>query len=313
MSTYPPRDPTGVVGRRILAAIVDWLLLVVIFAFVWQSQAEYVTVPSGLEYGDVCDQLTRGSDVSQCLQIGDRAYFLTGGDATATWLGGLAVSVLIYVVLQGLTGFTPGKLLTGIRTVAADGSRPGLGRAALRWILLIVDSQPCGLPLVGLITSMSSKGHRRVGDMAAKTFVVRSDATGTPVQVPGLTAPDAVGGYGQAAWGGAPGGPPQGPPQGPPPGGWAPPPSQAGWGAPPSQQPPTDPGAQGGWQQPGAPGPESAPTATDTGAGAAGAGAGGDAPQWDEARGTYIQWDDAQQKWLQWDEASRSWSPIPGQ
>jgi hypothetical protein len=281
-----PRDPTAVVGRRVVATIIDTIIFGVLYAFVWQSQAEYVRVPSGLDYGDVCDQLTTLESASQCLQIGDRAYFVTGGTAAAMWVGGFLAGLLIYVVLQGLTGWTPGKLIMGIRAVSEDGSPPGLGRAALRWILLVVDYFPYCLPLVGLITALATKGHRRVGDMVAKTFVVSSRDAGSPIMVPGVTAPQGAMGYGQPAWGGAP------PPPG---GGWSPPtqPTTAGWAAP-GQQPPSPP--------PSSSPPEAAsPTAT------------ADGPQWDEARGTYIQWDADQSTWLQWDEDSRSWSPIPGQ
>jgi hypothetical protein len=72
----------------------------------------------------------------------------------------------------------------------------------------IVDGQPLGLPLVALITGASTKGHRRVGDMVAKTFVVNKSQVGTVPHVPGLTDPA----------GGVPGA--YAPP---PPGDWAPP------------------------------------------------------------------------------------------
>ena len=132
-------DPTAVFGRRVVAVLLDLIIVFSLLALLW----------------------------------------------LASFLG----SLLIFVVLQGLTGWTPGKLITGIRTVKADGSIVGIPKAFVRWILLIVDGQPCGLPLVGFITGLTTQGHQRVGDMAAKTFVVTRAAVGSPIAVPGLTAP----------------------------------------------------------------------------------------------------------------------------
>jgi uncharacterized RDD family membrane protein YckC len=222
--------------------------------------------------------------------VDDRVYFaddLAPGATLAFW--GLSFGML--VVLQGLTGWTIGKLLTGIRVVRDDGRPPGLLKALVRWLLWVLDGFPYIVPLVGFITALTTVGHRRVGDMAAGTYVVRSSAAGSPVVVPGLTAPPPPAGY-------APGVP------------WAtttPPaqPSDAGWGSP--SAPSTS------WGAPGSPTPPSptppAPSATPPASPAAAA----PGPQWDEARGTYIQWDPAQGAWLQWDESGRAWTRIPGQ
>ena len=130
---------------------------------------------------------------------------------------GLALSLLYLVVLQGLTGKTVGKLTTGIRTVREDGQVPGIGKALIRWLLLIVDDFPYFIPmLVGFVCALSSAGHRRVGDMGAKTFVVVKAAAGQPIAVPGLTAAPE---YVAPAWGPAAA------------------PSATGWGQPEEQRP----------------------------------------------------------------------------
>ncbi|GIM92393.1 hypothetical protein Ato02nite_041860 [Paractinoplanes toevensis] len=80
---------------------------------------------------------------------------------------------LYYVLLEGLTGRTVGKLITGIRVVDAEtGGRPGLLSGIVRTLLRIID----GLVgyLVALIVVVNSKNRRRLGDMAAKTLVVRA-------------------------------------------------------------------------------------------------------------------------------------------
>ncbi|MGV3758689.1 MAG: RDD family protein [Actinomycetota bacterium] len=279
----PGGDPTAVFGRRIVAFLIDVLLLAVPAVFLVSSSFEYIQADRVADPETFCDEYTDRFD-GFCVDLSDvddRIYFTegipTGGSALA-WGG----SLLLAVVLQGLTGWTPGKLVMGLRTVKADGSPVGIGRAFVRWILMIVDGQPCGLPLVGLITAGTSTGHRRVGDMAAKSFVVRASAAGAPIQVPGLAA-GAGAGYGDT---------------------WSQPtpPPGAGWGTPPTTSPSS-------WDQPVAPAPgqwdqPSAPTGPSTPQGS---------PQWDEARGTYIQWDAAQGKWLQWDETARRWDVIPGQ
>src|SRR3546814_11777769 len=76
-----------------------------------------------------------------------------------------------------------------IGVVGEDGRAPGLGKALLRWVLWVLDGFPYVLPLVGGIVALTTVGHRRVGDMAAKTFVVDRGAMGSPIVVPGLTAP----------------------------------------------------------------------------------------------------------------------------
>lgn len=273
----PTGDPTAVFGRRVVAAIVDTLILIVPGFMLLSSQFEYLELRSSTEASAFCERFMDANN-GACFNVNETVYF-TEGVFGGAQLAGLGLSLLVFVVLQGLTGWTPGKLLLGLRTVREDGRPAGIGWAALRWVLLVVDGQPCGLPLVGFITGLTTKGHRRVGDMAAKTFVVRASAAGSPIVVPGLTAPAPPAGYGAGGWG-APAPPGAGAPTG-----WGPAvdPS-SGWGAP---------------QQPASP----AASATTTAA----------APQWDEARGTYIQWDPAENAWMQWDEPGQRWFKIQGQ
>ncbi len=133
---------------------------------------------------DFCHAYTAQYSGGACFNMNDTVYFDDGG-FSAVSLAPLAFSLLLFVVIQGLTGRTLGKLLLGLRTVQGDGSIVGIPRALLRWVLLVIDSLPC-LGLLGLITAASTHGHRRVGDMAAKTFVVRSSAAGAPIVVSGL-------------------------------------------------------------------------------------------------------------------------------
>jgi uncharacterized RDD family membrane protein YckC len=240
-------DPTAVMGRRIGAFVIDFLLYVLIMAFVGPTPlsplAEYFEVPDSVS--DPCDAVYDDDDVASCVQIDDRVYFTTNRDLVVQ-IGTWVAFVGLYAALQGATGRTPGKAVFGLKVVNAQGDHPGFGRGLVRTLLWIVDGQPCGIPLVGFITGLTTKGHRRVGDMAAKTFVVDKSHRG-PVVVPGLTTA-AASPYGAPGPPGTPGAP--GAPWGaPPPGGGTP-----GWGAPPQQQPPWGAAPSGGFPPPGASG-----------------------------------------------------------
>jgi len=295
-------DPTAVFGRRVLATVIDAVVVGGPAIAAATSQFEYYDVPAGQSGGNLCDAYLETHSGGSCMHVNDTIYFSDGVGGGASGVG-LGLALLVFVILQGLTGWTPGKLITGIRTVKADGSIVGIPKAFVRWILLIVDGQPCGLPLVGFITGLTTQGHRRVGDMAAKTFVVDRSAVGSPITVPGLTAPPAP----PSAWGTpvAPTTTTWGGPTAPSTGAWgSPTPPSGAWGTPTppaTSVPPAEPTAAG-WAA-----PSSSPASTPA------AGAAAPPPQWDAARGTYIQWDPAQNAWLQWDEPSKRWIRIPGQ
>lgn len=172
-------SPTKVVGRRVVAWLIDVILGFAVFFGLFIAFAE--------QFDSFFDQSFRfeSENGEALLILNDSAYLLTGSDATTVNLISLAFWVMNLVVLQGLTGASIGKFIAGARVVRPDGSPCGVGRAALRWILWIVDGFPYFAPLVGFITALSSQGNRRVGDMAAGTYVVAASAAGRPVDVGG--------------------------------------------------------------------------------------------------------------------------------
>jgi len=317
--TQPASDPTAVMGRRTLAWLADLVLFLAVVAAGFASMGEYVDVPLGVD--DPCQQLedqaaARGEDVGACLdfrdmgieEAEDRVYLLDTDESGVQTLLSFAWFAF-FVVLQGLTGGSPGKLLFGLRVVDQYGNRCGIGRSLARTLLWLVDSAPWFLPLVGPITAFTSTGHRRVGDLAAGTYVVASSAAGAPV-MPQVAAPPP----GQSAWGAAP------PAWGTTPPTWPPSAPASGPVVPPPDEPLPLP------QEPSAPPPVEVPSPFVAPGADAGAGA-GDAPapagppaaaprhelpppQWDPARSTYLQWEPNQQAWLQWDAAGQRWKPI---
>jgi uncharacterized RDD family membrane protein YckC len=171
------QSPTKVVGNRVGAWIIDLLILSAVSAISWYALTKNVggggCIGGGVEINGKCRGFT--ADAS--------------GNRTAWLLINILVPIGILWVMQGITGKTPGKAIAGIKTVNAEGNPPGVGRAALRSILWIVDGFPYLIPyLTGFIVALTGERNQRVGDMAAGTFVVRKDWDG-PVpavgQLPG--------------------------------------------------------------------------------------------------------------------------------
>ena len=133
-----------VTGRRVLATIVDAMVLGVLFAV--------MTILFG-------ESSTGGTSVS----------FSMG---TFPTLGFFILAMAYYILMEGYLGQTLGKMLLGIKVIREDtGEVPGIKAAAIRSVLRVVD----GLfsYLVAFVTVQISRKNQRLGDMAAHTLVVR--------------------------------------------------------------------------------------------------------------------------------------------
>ena len=170
--TQPPvaaqpgaRPPTRVVSRRVVAAVIDWLVVNAISAASFWALADQVAAPP------------QGS-VRASVNLNDTYWAITGGSAALYFAIVLGVALADWVILPGRYGWSLGKLATGIRVVDAEGRMPaGIGRNLLRQVMWIVDDFPYLIPaLTGFVVALASDGNRRVGDMAAGTYVVRREA-----------------------------------------------------------------------------------------------------------------------------------------
>ncbi|MDE0607770.1 MAG: RDD family protein [Acidimicrobiaceae bacterium] len=322
METIEPNDPvtadpTAVFGRRCFAYVIDFLILFSVGVIAVFSMATLDEVDDQALAAQICEHYEALDNGDVCVDL-DSAVFVFEADGFNTlFLLTLAIAVLNSVVISSITGGSLGKLAAGVRVVdQSTFDKAGFGKQFLRWILLIADSFPWFIPVTGLILGLASKGHRRIGDFAAKTLVVDKEYVGVPALVPGV---DEVAGPTTTA-----------------PGLWDPPVQ-----APPSQPPAADPIASApvATQPPAADPIASAPVATQppaadpaTGASAvaepqagdtvapapapeAGCQAeaqqpGVDAPMWDEARDAYIQWDPELEAWMEWSESGGRWIPI---
>lgn len=184
--------PTKVTGRRVVAYLVDSVPAFLLFVLAVRTFGE--EVPPGT--------LTPNG-ITATWSFGGTQYLAEGGAAGTVFLVCAAYLIANLVVLQGLAGASIGKFVTGIRVVRPDGSPCGVGKAVVRWLVMFVDAFPYLFPLVGFVLVLSTEGNRRLGDMAADTYVVRLAAAGQPVVLP------RAGGYGY------PSPPGYGPPAGP--------------------------------------------------------------------------------------------------
>lgn len=104
------------------------------------------------------------------------ARLLTLEEAESVFWANLAGLIAFTAIFEILFGRTPGKHFAGIRVRSAFGGRPAFLQLLLRNILRAVDMfpLPVGFPgLVGAVVTLFGKRRRRIGDLVAKTVVLR--------------------------------------------------------------------------------------------------------------------------------------------
>lgn len=89
-------------------------------------------------------------------------------------------------------GQTIGKKLMSIKVIGTDGNHPSVSQCAIRWMFLFADAYVFSLaafidpmfsamaifgPLVGAIMIGATKTEQRLGDIAAKTYIVSTKET----------------------------------------------------------------------------------------------------------------------------------------
>ncbi len=133
-----------VTGRRVLATVVDGIVLGFVFALM------------SMLFGSSSAQ---GGQVSGSLEgFSALVYFV--------------LVFAYYILMEGYLGQTVGKMLLGIKVVREDtGGVPGLGPAAIRSVLRIADGFLSYL--VAFIAVLASAKNQRLGDMVANTLVVK--------------------------------------------------------------------------------------------------------------------------------------------
>lgn len=182
----PTADPTAVIGRRIVAWLIDFLILATILLVIALSTFTNTSFGSNLAAELQCD-IVNDTSPDVCITAGSTVYI---GDSDT--VGMMAIVTLAYalvatILIPGFAGWSPGKLVMGLRVVnnttfELAGMGPNIGRG----IFWVVDSFPWLVPFVGFVVGLASKGHRRVGDMVANTLVVDKSLVGHPMAVAGV-------------------------------------------------------------------------------------------------------------------------------
>ncbi len=94
-----------------------------------------------------------------------------------------AIFLGYFIFFEALwSGQTPGKRAMNIRVMDAGGGRLSIVNVAIRNLIRMVDMLPTLMFLGGVVAFFDSH-HRRLGDMAANTIVVRDHKIGLPKSV----------------------------------------------------------------------------------------------------------------------------------
>ncbi len=177
-----------------LAGLLSSLVLAVILASLMRAhrigtygyegvQVEYATL-TRRALAQLIDGLLLGLPAALIFwkMMGDFESLFEAGPAfplrfLALWLGSLLWGVFLllgFSATEGLWGATPGKWALGIRVLGTDLVPCGFGRALVRNVLKLVDG--FFNYLVGILMVAYTPEWQRLGDLAARTVVVRHPA-----------------------------------------------------------------------------------------------------------------------------------------
>ena len=92
-------------------------------------------------------------------------------DTAIPGIWAIAIWLVYYIVCEAMFAATPGKALSGLVAVSADGQRLTLARVAIRNLMRLIDVLP-GAYLLGGVFVLTTLRSQRLGDMAAQTTVV---------------------------------------------------------------------------------------------------------------------------------------------
>jgi uncharacterized RDD family membrane protein YckC len=142
-------------GSRIAAIIIDTIILMVIMAI--------IALPLGLSAW----MFSMMTDVTAMLDLW----------ANAAILGTFAVInaiiwILYFSYFESTSGQTPGKRAMGIKVTKENGKKLTLGDALVRTILRIIDG--LAFYILGLIIILVTEKKQRLGDILARTIVVKA-------------------------------------------------------------------------------------------------------------------------------------------
>ena len=151
-------DPTDVVGQRVGQYLLDGLLVGIPFTILWIAGIA-ASFSAATSYGNTGAEMVGG--VASVLFPLAWAVAIAAGWFVSAW----------WPAKHG--GQTPAMKWLKLKIVDEQGGVPAIGPLTIRWVCLFVDAG-IATPLVGLIVMLTNPRHQRIGDMAAKTLVIRA-------------------------------------------------------------------------------------------------------------------------------------------
>jgi uncharacterized RDD family membrane protein YckC len=83
----------------------------------------------------------------------------------------LVIIFLYFILMEGILGYTLGKLIVGIRVYSMDGNKMTIKQSLIRNLARLIDGIFANL--VGVVIMYKSSKNQRFGDKIAKTIVCR--------------------------------------------------------------------------------------------------------------------------------------------
>ncbi len=176
-------DPasTKVLPRRILASLIDLGIFLFLGGLTLKTTAlKFAITERDIDgnWQQTASQFQQLKDLSfaqfvRIQEVGDTMYVFGGRNF---WLGSLFVillAVLVFLLLPAAIGASPGKKLTGLAVIDKEGQPASMGQHFIRAVVGIIDFLPIG-GLIGWAVASQDLHTRRLGDIAAKTYVVDS-------------------------------------------------------------------------------------------------------------------------------------------
>ncbi|WP_455370055.1 RDD family protein [[Eubacterium] cellulosolvens] len=158
VSSYVSPFPLADIGSRIVAGLIDYIILGIISAVVFFLALAPMFMIRG--------------------PFGMMGQGWSPPGFGWGWIGGIFLLqfffwIVYFTYFEGTSGQTFGKKLAHIKVVKDDGSKCDFMAALIRNILRILDRLPF-IYIVGIILILVTNKKQRLGDMLAKTIVVKN-------------------------------------------------------------------------------------------------------------------------------------------
>lgn len=135
------------IQKRILSAIIDFILFCVLLTFL------------GFFFGE--SERGKINPDGSIVQFG---FALNGAMVLIVFI----IWILIFPVLEGLTGYTLAKKILGLKTVKKDYKKTTILNSCVRHLFDPIDI----FLFLGFIIASNNKNKQRIGDLVANTIVV---------------------------------------------------------------------------------------------------------------------------------------------